>query len=257
MDRHRFDPVALVFGLVFLAAGVIVLADGRLIDEGRVLAPLGLVGLGVALLLRPSSPSRPPTPLAAPGPPRRPAGADDVVTAPPTGFPTHEPPSTPDRPAGAGMPADDVPASEPTDQAARTDTGIATHPPRGDAQRDTDDPTGRATETTDRATRTHSSDPTPPPTGEDQRDTDDPPTGATDQDARTDNSDPARPPTGEDQRVTDAPAAEATDRDARGGSATPARGPGGPGVNFYLGPDWRPPTDASSRGAAPTDPPPD
>jgi hypothetical protein len=57
VGKHPFDPVALVFGLVFAAAGVIVMTGGRLIDEGRVLAPLGLVALGVGLLLRPTRPS--------------------------------------------------------------------------------------------------------------------------------------------------------------------------------------------------------
>jgi len=49
---HRFDPVAAVLGLLFLAAGVVVLTGGELIDEGRVLVPLGLIGLGAALLAR-------------------------------------------------------------------------------------------------------------------------------------------------------------------------------------------------------------
>jgi hypothetical protein len=39
-----------VFGLVFAAAGTIVLSGGELIDEGRPLIPAGLIALGVALL---------------------------------------------------------------------------------------------------------------------------------------------------------------------------------------------------------------
>jgi hypothetical protein len=54
VDRHTVDPVALVFGLAFVAAGAIVVSGGRLIDEGRVLVPLGLVAFGVALLFRSS-----------------------------------------------------------------------------------------------------------------------------------------------------------------------------------------------------------
>jgi hypothetical protein len=60
VGRHPFDAVTLVFGLVFAAAGVIVLVGGRLVDEGRVLAPLGLVALGVGLLFRPGRPSAAP-----------------------------------------------------------------------------------------------------------------------------------------------------------------------------------------------------
>jgi hypothetical protein len=51
VPRHRFDPVALVFGIVFVAAGAIVLAGGELIDEGRALVPAGLIALGVAVLV--------------------------------------------------------------------------------------------------------------------------------------------------------------------------------------------------------------
>ncbi len=50
MGSHRFNPVDLVFGLVFAAAGTIVLSGGELIDEGRPLIPAGLIALGVALL---------------------------------------------------------------------------------------------------------------------------------------------------------------------------------------------------------------
>ena len=52
MDRHPFEPVSFIVGLVFTLAAVIVLAEGRLIDEGRVLLPLGLIALGFAFLLR-------------------------------------------------------------------------------------------------------------------------------------------------------------------------------------------------------------
>lgn len=50
MGRSRFDPVSLVFGLVFAAAGMIVLVGGNLIQDGQFLLPAGLVGLGIALL---------------------------------------------------------------------------------------------------------------------------------------------------------------------------------------------------------------
>jgi hypothetical protein len=49
MDEHDFDGVALVFGLLFAAAGLIVLFGGELVDQGKFLIPIGLLGLGVAL----------------------------------------------------------------------------------------------------------------------------------------------------------------------------------------------------------------
>ncbi len=52
MIRHRFNPIALVLGLVFAAAGIIVLSGGELIDEGAPLVPAGLIALGVALLVQ-------------------------------------------------------------------------------------------------------------------------------------------------------------------------------------------------------------
>jgi hypothetical protein len=57
--RHRFDPVALVFGVVFVAAGSIVLAGGELIEEGRALVPAGLIALGIALLVHVGRRARP------------------------------------------------------------------------------------------------------------------------------------------------------------------------------------------------------
>ncbi|MGH9193853.1 MAG: hypothetical protein ACRDZ0_15445 [Acidimicrobiales bacterium] len=65
MPRHRFDPVALVFGAVFVAAGAIVLAGGELIDEGRALVPAGLIALGVALLVHVGRRASPSTPAGA------------------------------------------------------------------------------------------------------------------------------------------------------------------------------------------------
>lgn len=50
MDRHPFDPIALVFGLLFASAGMIVLLGGSLVEEGAFLAPAGLIALGLAIL---------------------------------------------------------------------------------------------------------------------------------------------------------------------------------------------------------------
>ena len=52
MASHRFDPISFIVGLAFTFAAVIVLAQGRLIDEGRVLLPLALIALGFAFLAR-------------------------------------------------------------------------------------------------------------------------------------------------------------------------------------------------------------
>jgi hypothetical protein len=50
VHRHPFDPISLVFGLVFATAGLIVLLGGSLVDEGAFLGPTGLIALGLALL---------------------------------------------------------------------------------------------------------------------------------------------------------------------------------------------------------------
>jgi hypothetical protein len=50
VDRHPFDPISLVFGLLLGTAGMIVLLGGSLADDGAFLAPVGLIALGLALL---------------------------------------------------------------------------------------------------------------------------------------------------------------------------------------------------------------
>ena len=50
--RHRFDPVSFVLGVMAVAAGLIVLGGGSLLDDATVLFPAGLIGLGVAILLQ-------------------------------------------------------------------------------------------------------------------------------------------------------------------------------------------------------------
>jgi hypothetical protein len=54
--RHPFDPVSFVFGLLATSAGIVVLADGELVEEARILLPLGLIAFGVAVLLRLAGP---------------------------------------------------------------------------------------------------------------------------------------------------------------------------------------------------------
>jgi hypothetical protein len=61
--------VTLVFGAVFVAAGVIVVAGGELTEEGRALIPAGLIALGVALLVHVGRRGRPPAPAGPVAPP--------------------------------------------------------------------------------------------------------------------------------------------------------------------------------------------
>jgi hypothetical protein len=123
VDKHQFDPVALVFGVVFAAAGVIVVSGGRLIDEGRVLVPLGLVALGVGLLFRParSAATRPTPPTATP-----PAGTVAWPDAPP---PASDAPLPAEPSPDARAPADTSP-DDAVDE-PEPDTG-----PRGERPRE-------------------------------------------------------------------------------------------------------------------------
>jgi hypothetical protein len=49
---HPFDPVSFVLGLMAVASGLIVLAGGNLIEQARILLPLGLIAFGIAVLVR-------------------------------------------------------------------------------------------------------------------------------------------------------------------------------------------------------------
>ena len=62
MRRHPFDPVALVFGLTFAAAAIVVLAGGSLYDDGELLLPACLLALGAALLVQAAARNRSPRP---------------------------------------------------------------------------------------------------------------------------------------------------------------------------------------------------
>jgi hypothetical protein len=67
-----------VFGLTFAGAGIVVLAGGSLLDEGHVLLPAGLLGLGVALMVQNAARNRPAGPDApAPAEPAAPAAPAD------------------------------------------------------------------------------------------------------------------------------------------------------------------------------------
>jgi len=49
---HPFDPVSFVLGLMAVASGLIVLAGGNLVEQARILLPLGLIAFGIAVLVR-------------------------------------------------------------------------------------------------------------------------------------------------------------------------------------------------------------
>jgi hypothetical protein len=52
MARQSFDPVAFVLGLVFVVAGIIAVTGGSIVDDGGFLLPVGLIGLGVAVMVQ-------------------------------------------------------------------------------------------------------------------------------------------------------------------------------------------------------------
>jgi hypothetical protein len=130
--EHRFDPIAFVFGGLALAAGTIVLTGGELTNEGRVLLPLGLITLGIAVLL--SVLRRDPRVTAAFEPPAEPSDDDgrsdlDDLFAPVDDVLTHWPPDSAPRPAGP-VTGDDTLTDTDTDTgvAADADTGAGTAP---------------------------------------------------------------------------------------------------------------------------------
>jgi hypothetical protein len=52
VSRPAFDPVSLVVGLIFVAAGILTVTGGSIVEDGVWLLPVGLIGLGVALLVQ-------------------------------------------------------------------------------------------------------------------------------------------------------------------------------------------------------------
>jgi hypothetical protein len=67
-ERRRANPVTFVLGGLSIAAGSIVLAGASLIDQARMLLPVGLIAFGIALLVRVGGADggRPPTSRPAP-----------------------------------------------------------------------------------------------------------------------------------------------------------------------------------------------
>jgi len=51
MRRRSVDPISLLFGTLFTVAAAIVLLGGSIVDDGHVLLPAGLIGLGVAMFI--------------------------------------------------------------------------------------------------------------------------------------------------------------------------------------------------------------
>jgi hypothetical protein len=140
--EHRFDPIAFVFGGLALAAGVIVLAGGELTSEGRVLLPLGLITLGIAVLL--SVLRRDPRVAAVLDPPTEPPddhGRSDLddLFAPVDDVLIHWPPDPAPRPAGTEA-GDHTPAG--------ADAGVETAAADAD-DTVTDDPDADAADTDD------------------------------------------------------------------------------------------------------------
>jgi hypothetical protein len=74
---HPFDPVSFVIGAVAVAAGLVVLLGGSLVDAARALVPIGLIAVGVALLVKAGARNESPVPVADGAPADgRPSGAD-------------------------------------------------------------------------------------------------------------------------------------------------------------------------------------
>jgi hypothetical protein len=131
--ERRADPVTFVLGGLSIAAGSIVLAGASLIDQARILLPVGLIAFGIALLVRVGGADggRPATSQPAPSPTPKPGTPDD--TAPePTIVDTLEP--TGPEPTAADAP--DVTGAAPattTDGAERpvtVDRAASDDPPR-------------------------------------------------------------------------------------------------------------------------------
>jgi hypothetical protein len=60
MNRHRFDPVSFVFGLIFVATGVAFMIDDVRFDPdvARWIWPMVIVGAGIAIIAAAVSGSR-------------------------------------------------------------------------------------------------------------------------------------------------------------------------------------------------------
>ena len=153
MAEHRFDPIAFVFGGLALAAGTIVLTGGELTNEGRVLLPLGLITLGIAVLL--SVLRRDPRVAAAfaPADPSDDDGRSDLddLFAPVDDVLTHWPPDSAPRPAGTDAGDDTL-----------TDTGVAAEADVGAGATSSDDPPADDTVADDTVADGTVTDDTPP-----------------------------------------------------------------------------------------------
>lgn len=102
--RHPLDPVSLVFGFTFTAAGLLFLS-GQLDQALRLrwLWPVLLLALGVGILLDAGTRRRPPEdrpePPAKPAQPAEPAEVAEVAGAPARPAEVAEPPADPGREA--------------------------------------------------------------------------------------------------------------------------------------------------------------
>jgi hypothetical protein len=147
--RHRFDPIAFVFGLLAVTAAIVVLAGGELSDEGRVLLPVGLIAVGISLLIevarRPGSSPSAAVPaaggldldagLAGTGDDR--SDLDDLFAPVDDVLSTWDAPAAPPPADATAPPADDdtlVPPGDGDETAAahRDDTLVSLAPPGSD-----------------------------------------------------------------------------------------------------------------------------
>jgi hypothetical protein len=132
--------VSVVVGAVFVAAAIIVLSGGRLIDEGRILLPIGLVAFGVALLGQAARPREHPATTVTPvvsAPPVPPAEPEPVPSAEPVPPPADLDPALADTVVDTAEPADTVvdaadPEAETAGPGADFYFGTGWQPPRPD-----------------------------------------------------------------------------------------------------------------------------
>jgi hypothetical protein len=143
MRRHELDPVSLVFGFAFTAAGALFLA-GR-VDQAvrlRWLWPLLLLALGLGILLDLNTRrSKPPADTAEPEPPAteplavRLADAERPEAEPVAAEPPEREPAEPEPPVEAGRPGEAGPVA--AEEASRTgELGPEAAPPEPEPERD-------------------------------------------------------------------------------------------------------------------------
>lgn len=117
MAERRADPVTFVLGGLSIATGSIVLAGASLIDQARILLPVGLIAFGIALLVRVGGADggRPATSRPAPSTTPEPGTPDDTAPEPTPDAPdvTGATPSTTTDGAERPVTVDRAPSDDP------------------------------------------------------------------------------------------------------------------------------------------------